>query len=297
VRNLGGTASPVTVAWDEQSVWSQAANRLHTAIGRARVTALALGIASAVLGTAASQVMNRNGPLGQSLAFGAALAAGLVPTLSARFGRSVIADWTRLRSVSESLKSEVYVYLAGVGPYRTGRPDTLLLRRVEDLRAEASDLLPHTTGLTARSRTPPAVNGVDSYVELRVRRQIDGYYRPGAARMGRNLARVRRTELLLGILGAALGALSGAFGVEQAAAWVAVTTTVGTAVSVHALACKYQYQQSEFARTADELQHLLNRQAAEGTACGPAVEDDFVARCEHVMSTLHDAWVVKWTTE
>lgn len=298
VVSEGAAATPVSAVWDEQSVWSQAANRLKATIGRARAASLASGIAAAVLGTAASQVMAWSGTLGKTLAFGAALAAGLVPVLTTRSGPAAIASWTRLRSVSEAIKNEGYAFLAGVTPYRGADAGAELLRRVEELRADASDLLPHTLGIRPARRSPPDVTGMDSYIELRIKQQIENYYRPKAEQMGRKVAAVRRTELLLGVAGAVLGALSGALGAQSAAAWVAVVATVGSAVTVHALASKYQYQQMEFARTADELQRLTSRWAAENRSGQDAQrEDDFVRRCEQVISVLNDAWMVKWTTE
>ncbi|MGW8375306.1 DUF4231 domain-containing protein [Streptomyces sp. ODS28] len=294
----GEAADPLRAVWDQQSVWSQAADRLKTTVAQARAASLVSGIAAAVLGTAASQVMAWNGGFGKALAFGAAVAAGLVPVFTTRSGPQAVASWTRLRSVSEAIKNECYTYLAGVTPYRGAQAEAELLRRVEELRAEASDLLPHTMGLQATPRTPPAVTDVDSYIELRLKNQIEDYYRPKAVHMGRRVAAVRRTELLLGVAGTVLGALSGALGVESAAAWVAVLATIGSAVTVHALASKYQYQHMEFARTADELQRLTNRWAAERQTDPDAQrEDDFVHSCERVISVLNDAWMVKWTTE
>ncbi|MCM2388699.1 DUF4231 domain-containing protein [Streptomyces albipurpureus] len=291
-----GSVSAEMAVWDEQSVWSQAANNLKRKIGWARAASLLLGIAAAALGTVAAQTMNWNETVGKSAAFASALAAGLIPLLAGRLGATTIENWTRLRSVSEAMKHEVYAFLAGVTPYRTQEARSALTGKIDQLKADSSDLLPHTTGITPVRRELPAVTDIASYTEIRVKGQISGYYRPKAEWMGRRAATARRVQLALGALGALLGALAGAFGLQHAAAWVAVVATVGTAISVHALAAKYDYQHIEFTRTAAELQRLLGqrRLASEGD---PLSEDDFVNQCEQVISILNDAWMAKWNTQ
>lgn len=258
--------------------------------------ALALSLSSAVLGTAAAQIMPRHKTLGEALAFGAALAAGTTPLFAGRAGPAAIRTWTRLRSMSEALKSEVYLCLAGVGAYRATDRLRQLTERVNQLRVEAADLLPHLAGDEPVPRSLPAVVDVDTYVEYRLERQISEYYRPKAAEMARKSRRVGRAQTLLGLAGTALGACSAVFGIEQAVAWVAVVAVAGVAVSAHARAAKYEYQQIEFSRTAEELERLRAGRNAAGSREADA-DDAFVAQCEQVISVLNDSWMVKWTTE
>jgi hypothetical protein len=94
-----------------------------------------------------------------------------------------------------------------------------------------------------------------------------------------------------------LAATAGAFGVAQPAAWVAVATTVATAVTAHAMASRYEYQLVEYTRTADQLDRLLARRelavrsAAPGP--GPADDDAFVEECERLISVQNEAWMVR----
>ncbi|MEV0440602.1 DUF4231 domain-containing protein [Streptomyces spectabilis] len=292
MTQLGGD-SMVMEIWDQQSIWSQAADRLKAEISRARASALMLGIAAAVLGTAASQAMDESRTAGKTLAFAAAVAASLVPLSMGRAGPTQVRNWTRLRSMSEAVKNEVYVCLAGVAPYRGDDPSATLRERVDPLRRDASDLLPCIEGITSVPRVPPAVADVDSYVDLRLKQQIDDYYRPKSAEMGRRLALVRRTEISLGCAGAVLGALSGVFEVGEAAAWVAVAATVGTAVGAHSIASRYAYQQIEFTRTADELERLLLSWQTQDRRTVQS-DDTFIRHCEEVISVLNDSWMVRW---
>ncbi|MCX3058271.1 DUF4231 domain-containing protein [Streptomyces beihaiensis] len=105
--------------WAQQASWSKAANRQKRSIGRVRAAALLSGVLSAVLGAAAAQAGSAHAGTAAWCAFGAAIAAGAVPLLNGQVGRRRIQDWTRLRSVSEAFKAEIYTYLAKAGPRRS----------------------------------------------------------------------------------------------------------------------------------------------------------------------------------
>ncbi|AZQ33659.1 DUF4231 domain-containing protein [Streptomyces cyaneochromogenes] len=284
-------------AWDQQSVWSQAAGRAKTTIERSRTWSLVLGLTAAALGTAASQTMAAHATLGKALAFAAAATTGLVPLLARHAGPAAVRDWTGLRVTSEAMKSEIHRWLAGVTPYRGPDARHVLQQRLKALREDAAHLIPRTVGITPVARRLPAVSDVDTYVEHCLRPQISGYYLARARTMGRRLALVRRIELALGTAGVLLGALAGAFGVEHAAAWVAVATTAGAAVSAHGMTANYAYQQAQFAATADDLQDAVERRGESGDRADPDAEDAFVAGCERVISALNDGWMTKWTSE
>ncbi|APE24897.1 MULTISPECIES: DUF4231 domain-containing protein [Streptomyces] len=281
--------------WDQQSVWSQSANRLKKSVETARSRALALAVTAAVLATAASQVMDRSAWAGTALAFVAALAAGMSPLLAQRGGAARTSDWIRTRAVSEALKGEIYSCLAGVGPYadRASAP-TVLADRARRFRGDATDLVRHTAGVSPVARPLPPVVDMDSYVEQRLRRQIDTYYRPKAAWMQRRVERFGRVELGFGALGALLAAAAGAFTIGGLAAWAAVIASVSIAVTAHAIAQRYTYQHLEFLRTAEELQQLLDRWTTARPADGEGT-GAFVSQCEHVISIQNEAWMIRWT--
>ncbi|HEX3779241.1 MAG TPA: DUF4231 domain-containing protein [Pseudonocardiaceae bacterium] len=282
--------------WQRQRLWSLAADRAKRGVGRTRTVGLSLGIAAALLATAAAQTAPWSSVAGRVLAFLSAVAAGLAPLAAIRSGPSALRDWTRLRSVSEALKGEVYVFLTGAGPYRDDGEAATLLDRADRIDAEAADLAHRYTS----DQPPPAVrplpevSDVDSYAEVRVSGQIRDYYRPRAELMTRRIALIRRAELGLSALAVVLGAVAGAFGVQSASVWVAAVTTVAAAVTAHAAAARYAYQQLEFSRTAAELDSLLARRAV---ACAPTSEadDQFVEQCEQVISVQNEAWMAKWT--
>ncbi|MFE8948502.1 DUF4231 domain-containing protein [Streptomyces sp. NPDC007856] len=222
----------VSESWSQQSSWSKAADRQKRLIGRVRAATLLCGVLTAILGTAAAQAGAAHPDAAQWLAFGAAVAAGAVPVLNGQMGQRQIRDWTRLRSVSEACKAEMYAFLAGVGRYRAADAAAQLHRATSDIRQDAADLLHYLADVpVVSSRLLPDVHDVDTYLQVRVRGQIDGYYRARAAVMRTRLRTVRWVQLALGALAVLLGAGSGAFHAEQAAAWVAVVSTISAAVA------------------------------------------------------------------
>lgn len=278
---------------DRQSVWSQAADRDKRTIERGRVAGLVLGIVGACAGTAATQMMGWNSAFGKSLALLSAIAVGFVSVAANFASPAKIKQWVRLRSVSEQLKSEVHVYLAGVGPYRDGDADAELLGRADRIAEEAADLIPSTIGLTARSRSVPEISDADTYIAVRVIGQIENYYRPRAARVNRKIRRIRSVEFTLTAVAVVLGAIAVVFEAGWASAWVATVTTMTAAVTAHVAATRYAYQELEFARAAAELERAVNdyRRGTSGTS------DSLVERCERVISGQNEGWAAKWVAE
>ncbi|ANW17466.1 DUF4231 domain-containing protein [Streptomyces clavuligerus] len=289
----------IAKVWDQQSIWSQSADRLKSSVEGARTAALALALVAAALGTAASQSMDLTSWLGPLLAFAAAAAAGAAPFVAQRGGPARLSDWIRARAVSEALKAEVYICLAGAGPYQDREhAPTLLAERAHGFRTDATDLIRHTAGRTPRNRPLPPVTDTDSYVEHRLRRQIDTYYRPKADVMHARVERVSRVELVFGLLGAALAAAAGALAADRLAAWVAVVASLSIGVTAHGIAQRYAYQHLEFLRTAEQLERLLAEWAADGAATGaPTAEaaTALVTECEHAISIQNEAWMIRWT--
>ena len=285
--------STVQDVWGQQSVWSQVANRMKTSISRTQSTALALTIGSAVLGALAG-TSGVPAPAASVLAVVAAVGVGLVPVLRPRWSGAVLRDWTRARSVSEALKSEVYLYLAGAGDYAGADRDARLTTATDTVVDNASDLLRHTTGIEPVRRELPGVGDHDSYFQIRVDGQIDGFYRSRARQMQIWLSRFRRAELVLAVAGVVLGAVAARFPGWGLGIWIAVVTTVTAAVAAHIAAARYDYQLVEYLRTAGELARL--RRAA-GRTTSPAEVDDLVRQCERIISIQNEGWMAKLASD
>lgn len=282
--------------WRQQSLWSAAANAARRSIDQGLLVGLSLGIAAAVLGTVAAQTMHHNSTVGRTLAFFAALSAGLTPLAAVRFGPAVTRDWTRLRAASEALNGELYTFLAGVAPYRLADAAELLLRRTNNIIADSGDLISQLPSDSPEHRDLPAVKDVDSYARLRVAGQIQEHYRPRAALLARRVRLVRWGELALAAIAAILGLAGAVLAADPAVVWVATVTTIAAAVTAHGAAARYDHQQLEFSGAATELDNLLARRAAraEHTAWS---DDEFVRRCEQVIATENQAWLAKWAAD
>jgi hypothetical protein len=278
--------------WQRQSLWSRTANRMKQRIENARAAALGVSVAVAVLGTVAG-LLDGTQPVASRVCAGlAAFGAALLPVLRPAWSGATLRNWTRARSVSEALKSEVYLWLARVGEYCNDEQGATLLRRTDAIGADGDDLLRYQAGIEPAERSLPPVDDVVSYFEVRVAGQIDDYYQPRARHLERRLSWFRRIEIALAVLGAALGATAAASG-GALASWIPVLTTVGAAVAVHVASSRYDYQLLEFLRTANQLAQL-RRQAG---SAAPEDLDGLAQSAEAVISVENQGWMAKLAEE
>ncbi|MEW2385698.1 DUF4231 domain-containing protein [Micromonospora sp. NPDC047707] len=281
--------------WQQQGVWSRAADAARRRIVRGRRLVAALTVVAAVAGTAAAQLGGVHLAASRALAIIAAAALGLVPLAARPTAREPVQVWTRLRSVAESLKAEVHRHLAGVAPYRGPDRDAVLLSRVDAIVDEAGDLVGHTVDVAPRSRPLPEVSDVPSYLLRRVDRQVERYYLPEARRTGAAARRVRVVTTGLTAAGAVLSAVVGVLGDGLGlAAWVGVVATVTTAVVGYGAAQQYEHQQIEYARTADQLVRLLR---ARRDGDGWADDDAVVAEAERLIALSNEVWMARTLEE
>jgi hypothetical protein len=261
-------AELVADLWRQQSLWSRTADRMKRRIGRARTAALAVTVTVAVLAALAGVSATDAPVASRVLAVAAAFGAAVLPRLRPAWSGRALRDWTRARSVSEALKSEVFLWLAKAGPYRGDLDGTGLLERSNQLREVGGDLLRHQAGIAPDQRPTPDVHDVPSYFAARVSDQIHAYYRPRAAELQRALRRFRAVEIGLAVLAAAIGAVA----------------------AVHVAATRHEYQLIEFLHTAQRLELLSARAATESTADGL---DALAVAAEQVISIENEAWMAK----
>jgi ABC-type multidrug transport system fused ATPase/permease subunit len=289
----GAEAQPevATSVWRQQSVWSQTADRLKRDLTRWRVAALALTVAGALLATLGTQLQGVNATMGKTLVWAGAIAVGLVPLLRTLQGPSAVEAWTRARSASESLKEQIYTYLAGVTPYRD-HAEQQLRDKADAVVATVDDLQTKVAGIEPATRPLPAVGDVDSYIKVRLDDQIDSYYRRRAASMRSRSRLVHGLQFALSLAAVVLAATADNFQVRGAAAWVPVVTTIGAALAAHAATARYDYLLVEYTRTMAQLQRLRDRHRTRGPAeQDPEHDDAFIADCEHVISAQNEAWM------
>ncbi len=259
-------------------------------IERARTASLAVAVSAAVFGALAGVLAGPMPIPSRVLAGLAAFAAALLPVLRPAWSGRNLRDWTRARSVSEALKSEVYLWLAQVGDYRDDPHGTTLGERTDRVRGDGADLLRHRAGIASEQRALPPVHDIASYFTVRVTGQIDTYYRPRADALQTVLTWFRVAEVALAVLGVALGAVATAVGGSSLAPFIAVVTTITTALAVHVAATRNEYQLIEFLRTADRLEQL---RSAAHTADSAQQLDALAASAEAVISIENKGWMAK----
>lgn len=284
-------------AWRQQQRWSRTAGRLKSRIVASRVSALTLTLIGAALAATATQlsVDAASSQGARTAAVAAAFAVGLVPTLRVVFDRGMVSDWTRMRAISEALKSEIVTCLAGVSPYRG--PDRLevLAGNVRKVLRDGEELAHHLPAALPAPAPLPDISDVAGYVRVRLIGQIERYYRPKAREMNHRLIVSRNIQAGLAVAGAALGVLALIPDVHSVA-WIGVATTAATAVAAYAAESRFLYQFIEYSRTVQQLDSLLDGYQAAGSHT-PASDDDLVAQCERVISIQNEGWMVKWRTE
>ncbi|MEH0937934.1 DUF4231 domain-containing protein [Micromonospora psammae] len=279
----------VDLVWRRQGVWSRAAGDAKRRIVAARRAVAGLTIGAAVAGTAAAGI-GENVPA-RVLAVVAAAALLLVPIVARAASRESVQAWTRLRSVSEALKADVHRHLAGVAPFAGADRDAVLLRRLDALMDDVGDLMGHVVDRAPDARPLPEVSDVPSYLTARVRGQVEGYYLPMARRMATRSERVGRAATTVTVAGALLSATVAVLGDPLGlTAWIGVTATVTTALVGYGAAQRYEHQQIEYARTADQLTRLLAVRAA---GQGWADDDAVVAEAERIISLSNEGWMAR----
>jgi hypothetical protein len=277
-------------AWAQHRVWSLSADRLKRQIDRARIGALLLGVATAVLAIAADQIGGLSMPAGRALSVAAAVTAGVATLMQRRISTEQIQNWTRARSVSEGLKSEIYRYLAGGAAYTGAESDRRLGAETRRIVETVSDLRRYALGIEPDGKPLPDVRDVDSYVAGRVTEQIERYYTPKAGLYETRVRRLRWVGDLLGIIAVVLAALAAAFAIDGLVAWVPVVTTIGTSVVAYVAAARYDQLVIEYLRTAQRLTHLHAeyRDNPEADAAG------FIDACEAALSVENQGWMARW---
>jgi hypothetical protein len=285
-------SSPLEDAWAAQRVWSQTANRLKTRIDQARATALALGVATAILAVAADQISNASSTASRWAAGAAVLTAGLATLVQRRVSTEQVKAWTRARSASEGLKTEVYSYLAGGTAYTGANRDQRLAEETRRILSDVDDLRRFTLGVSPDDKQPLPVHDVASYLQHRVTgSQVDGFYLPKAARYEKRVRIFRAAGTLLGGLAVVLAALATATGVGGFSAWVPVVTTVATSLAAFVAAARYDHLVIEYLRTADRLTYLRDRHRRAPTLSGPQLVD----ACEDAISIENKGWMARWS--
>ena len=286
-------------AWDEQSVWSQTADSLKRTLFRTRAAALCLTIVAGLFGALVKPATDLISPdTGLVFAWLAAACAGVLAVVLGKLGgRDQVRAWARGRSVSEAIKAEVYIFLAGVSPYRGRDRATQLTEKLRAIEGEAKSVRRETINVKPVTRELPPVCDVASYITERVRRQIDEYYRPKSGEVKRRAYQFRAVEIVLATIGALVSATASAPIGQGVAAWLPVVTTIMAVVTAEAAFQRYDELALEYTCTADQLESALVDRNLGARANSEAADDEFVHASELIISIQNQAWMARRVTD
>jgi hypothetical protein len=224
----------------------------------------------------------------------AAVALAGVGLLRGQTNTEQVRRWTRARSVSEAIKTEVYTYLSGTGRYDGADRETRLEAEIQRLEHEAADLAPFSRGIQPVARSLPPVDDLESYLDYRVRdSELRDYYDKNAKELEERIRQLKVVQIALALVAAGLAAVAAV--APSVAAWAAVATAAGGAATAYVASQRYEFLWIEYNRTASELRRLLERRtAADG---GQLTGAELVSECEQVISVQNQAWMAKWGEE
>ena len=280
-------SSALDTTWEYQRKWSLAANRLKRSYHLWKLAVLALAVIGALLETLSAQIASQD--IAVVLALMGAIALGLIPVIGIwKSGMAQLSSWVSARSISEELKAQVCVYLAQCGDYADdeARDDALVKARTRYLEnADHSKVAAIDLPVTK----PPAIkaakkHGLDSYVELRLEKQIR-YYERATARESRAVSRYRTAQFALAIAAAVLGVAGTVVDEVKLAAWVAVVTTFGASVAAALAAGRHEHLVLSYGSTARRLKDLRDTR---DSGDDPSA---FVGKCEAAISSQNEGWM------
>jgi SMODS and SLOG-associating 2TM effector domain 1/Protein of unknown function (DUF4231) len=296
--NISHTLSDV---WTDRKIWSLTASQLKQSLVFWRGVVLLLTILGAFLETSAAQLHNLQANLSTYIGGLGAVALILIPIIrTAKLGNNQTKEWLRSRSVSEGLKTEVYLYLTGTQPYEDqSKRDAELSKQRNEIVGLAGDLYRYTANarnqLEKKNLTPPQPIDVNVYIAERVNQQIEKFYRPKASKLSRQANRLRKAEFLSSIVAAALGVVPKFFdNSEQFSAWIAVVTTIGVAITAHLAAGRFDYLVDSYLATADRLESLRNQWLDAQQRGLRQDTSKFIHECEAAISVENEGWMAKF---
>lgn len=293
----------VSTYWRRHRQWSTLASQLKARIAFWRTTTLVLACAGALLQTL-STVLGA-GVLGTAVSATGALALVFVPFITKYFlTTDQVRQWLRARSMSEGLKSLIYRFQARAAPFADGERAARLAEAGKLAEGWVESLAVELSSVDDGGAPPPGALDPDAYIQERVSRQIDTYYRRNARTNAARALRYRRLEIAAAAVAAGLGAVATAFKIAPAAggpsglgAWVAVLTTIGGAIAAHATASRYDQQARMYFATTRQLEDLLNEWTAQGRPRDAARWSAFVDACEDAISAENRGWMAKLDPE
>lgn len=271
-------------AWTTQQEFSATASKLGRRIRQGRSLNLWLLIAGALLG-AVSTLALLTGAATQWLSgiAAAVLAVAAVIQLQA-INKDRTELWISTRSTSESLKADIYRFLARVAPYAGADRVELLNRELADVRQQQAAFQPEPP---KTDRQVPDIRDFDTYVSARAQQQATWHRRKSQTYSRKNRP-LRVLQLAVTLTGAILTSIAAAHPTLALSSWMAAATTIAAALGAHLAASQYRQLATRFRHTALLLDDVI---ATEKTAAlSPGGQARFVDQIEGILAAQNGNW-------
>lgn len=284
--------------WTRRLAWSRATERLARNVSRGRSLVLVLSCAGALLETVAATTLEGSPDIRAALAATGAVFLGISTYVAVQWLNSdTLRAWTVMRSVSEALKAEAFLFRTRCGRYSGPERVAQLIAAADAIELGACEYEDRLQPPPSGSTSAPGELDRHGYITERVIGQSEGYFRPAARRYARR-ARILRTAVVATgsvatVLSAAAAYLSTIGSNLDPAAWVAVLTTVSTAIAAHVSGQRYDFLILTYFSSARRLEALANEWRAAGDTMDEAAWQAFVQRCEEVIDTANQSWIAK----
>ena len=273
--------------WRAQQEFSAMASNLGQRLRRFRLLNLILLVAGAILG-ATSALSWLAGSPSRVLSVIAAVALGIAGLIqTGALGKDQTETWIEARTTSESLKADVFRFLAGAPPYAGADRVELLNRALAVVHKKRSTLrADHRTPPTVGGPLPP-VDGFSSYVSERAQAQAD-WHRSRAQTYGLRNRQLRMLQLLATFIGVALTSIATVQPTPMLSAWTAAATTIAAALGAHLAGRQYRRLAITFDTTALLLDDVI---ATAGTAAqSPDGQTRFIDQVEGILAAQNGSW-------
>eukprot|EP00521_Asterionellopsis_glacialis_P002820 CAMPEP_0195250944 /NCGR_PEP_ID=MMETSP0706-20130129/2991_1 /TAXON_ID=33640 /ORGANISM="Asterionellopsis glacialis, Strain CCMP134" /LENGTH=294 /DNA_ID=CAMNT_0040302991 /DNA_START=35 /DNA_END=916 /DNA_ORIENTATION=- len=240
----------VQLLWNRFRRWNSVAVKKREDIEFWRRMTLICTISGSICTTLASQL---SGDLSWGFSLFGGLILGVIPQIKQnQTSPTKVDEWIRSRTVAEHIKGQIYLYRAGVKPYdKSSMATQTLMDKIDEIDDDAQDLRQYYVICVADGKPAPPMLDRNAYIDLRVKPQIENFFRREAKRLA---TRGRRFDLLikfLTVLAATVGFIVGSSGGMESGAgdasgtfmtiihyiannlgvWVAVITTASAALS------------------------------------------------------------------
>lgn len=220
----------------------------------------------------------------------------------------------KARAAAEALKVQAFLYSMKAPPYSSQNAEKVLFKRIEIILKEVATITPELSMLTETKKskfakfmaliylgkkTPDAENRwiqrfkeditFEEYVEVRVKDQIDGYYRKKAGEFQRTINNANAATLIFGFLGIAVGTI-GATSNPGLSMWIGLLSTGTASIASYIHAGKYEYLLMSYVSTASQLE-LIAARFQSMTEPSERTKQRFVAETETIFASEHNSWI------